>query len=241
MRIVTNSKLAGRLRKIAQYLFFVTFAIPLLGLFLINTQTDDVTLALILPSVVLIVALVITMISVRLANLWIRQPHPDEVITESLKGIGKSAVLYHYFHFPARHVLVAPQGVFAMVTRYQDGEFRVEGDKWTRFQRGGLARIFNLLRFDSLGDPNRDAREAAAHVKRLLEPIAPDVEVHPLIVFVDPRVDVEMIDPAVPVVFPEVSKLKPSIKDHIWSIGRGRYKTLTPEQIEAFEAATVFK
>jgi hypothetical protein len=134
--------------------------------------------------------------------------------------------------------LIAPQGVFAIVTRYQDGRFTVQGDRWTRHQSTG-GRILGAFRFDNVGNPTVDALRAAAHVQKQIDAIAADVTVQPLIVFVDPRAEVEVIDPVVPVAFPDMSKKKPSIKDHLWSVGRGQFQTLTPEQIEAFEAATL--
>lgn len=238
MRIVVNSKLAQRMRQIAQYLMFVTFGVPLIGLFLINSQTADVLVAVVLPMLILVVALIVTVVSVRLANLWVRVPRPEEIIPESLKGIGKQSVMYSYYHFPARHVLIVPQGVFALHIMYQDGKFSVNADRWSR-QQSGVARFLSALRFDSVGEPNKEAKAAADHVKKLLQPIAGDVDVQPLIVFVDPKVEVEVGETSVPVVAADGTQKKGSIKDYLFELGRGKHKSLTPDQIEAFEAATV--
>jgi len=238
VRVVTNVKLAARMRQIAQYLMFITFGVPLVGLFLINTQPQSILLAVILPILILFVALVVTVISVRLANLWVRVPRPEEIIPESLKGIGKQTVMYNYYHFPARHVLIVPQGVFALTVMYHDGKFTVNDDRWTRTQTG-VARFLSLLRFDSFGNPTSEAKAAAEHVKRLLQPIAGDVDVQPLIIFIDPRVEVEVGDTSVPVVTADGAQKKGSIKDYLYNIGRGKHKTLTQDQIDAFEAATV--
>ncbi|MBE2268832.1 MAG: NERD domain-containing protein [Anaerolinea sp.] len=238
VRVVVNTALAKRMRQISQYLFFVTFAIPLLGFFILNSQPESIFVAVVLPVIVLVIALVVTVISVRLANLWVRVPRPEEVIPENLKGIGKQSVLYSYYHFPARHVLIAPQGVFALTVMYHDGRFSVDQDKWTRHQ-SGFARVASIFRFDSIGNPTAEARQAADHVQKLLADIAPDVEVQPIIVFTDPKVVVEVGETSVPVVAADSNQKKGSLKDYIWTTGRGRFKTLTPEQLEAFEAATV--
>ncbi len=238
MRVVINQKLAARMRQIAQYLMFVTFGVPLVGLFFLNSQPTDLVFAVILPFGILLIALFITVISVRLANLWVRVPRPEDVIPESLKGIGKNAVLFSYYHFPARHVLIVPQGVFALQVMYQDGKFTVHNDRWTR-QQSGIARFLSLLRFDSMGDPTGEAKTAAAHVQKLLLPFAGEIDVQPLIIFIDPKVEVEVGETSVPVVAADGGQKKGGIKDYLYDLGRGQYKTLTSAQIEAFEAATV--
>ena len=64
-------------------------------------------------------------------------------------------------------------------------------------------------------------------------------EVQPLIIFIDPKVEVEVGETSVPVVAADGGQNKGGIKDYLYDLGRGQYKTLTPAQIEAFEAATV--
>lgn len=242
MRVETNEKLLRRNRKIAQYMFFASFGIPIVGLFLINQQaatptSQNVLVGFIIPLVVLPAAYIITMLSVRMANLWVRLPRPEVVIPEGLKGVSSKSVLYNYYHLPARHVLIAPQGVFAIVTRFQDGQFAVDGEKWMT-RKTTLGRLLGVFRMDSIGNPTEDARKAANHVKKLLEPVAPDVPVQPVIVFVDPRAQVNIINTDVPVVYAN-SKRDPNLKDYVRGLGRENRVSLTPEQIEAFEEATL--
>jgi hypothetical protein len=243
MRVETNDKLARRNRQIAQYLFFLTFGVIGVAL-LFGFQRRDATatgeilfLDFLVQAAILPIAFIITMISVRMTNLWVRQPRPDVVIREGLKGLSNKSVLYNYYHFPARHVLICPQGVYAMVTRFQEGRFTNDGDHW-RAHKSAISRLFSIFRFDSIGNPTTDAQKAAAHVKKLLEPIAPGVEVRPLIVFVDPRADVNAINPVVPVVYP-IGKQSPTLKDIIREVGKDARMSLTPAQIQAFEEATI--
>jgi hypothetical protein len=242
MRVETNEKLLRRNRKIAQYLFFASFGVPIVGLFLINQQaanptSESVLVGFVIPLLVLPAAYIITMISVRLANLWVRAPRPEIVIPEGLKGIGSKSVLYNYFHFPARHLLISPQGVFAVVTRFQDGQFTVDGNKWMT-RRTVLGRVFGIFRMDSVGNPTEDALRAASHVQKLLEPIASGVHVQPVIVFVDPRAQVNVVKTDVPVAYAS-SKRDPALKDYVRGFGKEKRLTLTAEQIEAFEEATL--
>src|SRR5690554_5817915 len=140
MRVETNQKLVRRNRRIAQYLFFFSLAV-LIGAFIVaNAQmfsgslpdpdTLEGTLALVLPTLVLPIGVLASLFSVRMTNLWIRQPRPESAIREGLKGLSNKSVLYNYYHLPARHVLICPQGVFAITTRFQEGRYTVTGDKW---------------------------------------------------------------------------------------------------------------
>lgn len=241
MRVETNERLARRNRQIAQYLFFFSFGVLILGLFVINqpapAQGEDVTLSFLLSSAVLPFAFITTMLSVRMTNLWVRPPRPEVVIREGLKGISSKSVLYNYYHFPARHVLITPYGVFAIITRFQDGRFTVRGSKWIS-HRSPISRFFGIFRLDGIGNPTLDAQRAADHVKKLLANIAPDVPVQGVVVFVDPRAQLEIENPDVPVVHAD-SKREPSLKDYIRSVMKENRPTLTPEQIEAFEQATL--
>lgn len=238
MRTVTNAKIARRNKNIAQYGFFASFIVPLAGIFLLNQQTmtpanGDVLLSVVLPFLVLPVAYIVMIFAIRMSNLWVRQPRPETVIEAGAKGLGNKAVLYNYFHFPARHVIISPLGVFAIITRFQDGSYSVEGRKWTT-NKSAMGRILSIFRMDAMGDPTADAERAAAHVKSLLAPIAPDVPVQPLVIFVDPRVQLDVTNPEVPVLYAD-SKNEPTLKSYLRDITKEKRPTLTQEQIDAFE------
>lgn len=242
MRIETNQALIERNKKISQYAFFFSLIILAAGFVATNARflfpnTDPNALVIIeflMPIVILPIAFGSTLFSVRMTNLWIRQPRPDKALEENLKGMGNKAVLYNYYHFPARHVLIAPQGVFAIVTRFQQGTFTVNGDRW-QTQRSLIARFFSVFRMDGIGNPTRDAQAAAEHIKKVLEPIAPGVPVQPIVLFVDPGVKLTINQPAVPVVN-VLTRLQPNFKDYLKTLPKTN--PLTPQQITAFEEAT---
>jgi hypothetical protein len=242
MRIETNQALIERNKKISQYSFFFSLITLALGFIATNARflfpnTDPSALVVIeflMPIVILPLAFGSTLFSVRMTNLWIRQPRPEKALEENLKGLGNKAVLYNYYHFPARHVLIAPQGVFAIVTRFQQGAYTVNGDRW-KAQRSIIGRFFGIFRMDGIGNPSQDARAAAEHIKKVLQPIAPDVPVHPIILFVDPTVKLTINQPTVPVLN-VLTRLQPNFKDYLKTLPKA--STLTPQQITTFEAAT---
>jgi hypothetical protein len=246
MRVETNQKLVQRNRQIAQTLLFFSFAL-LIGIFLLANlplfapqQQIDPNLYALLPWVILPLGFIPTLISARMTNLWVRPPRPEVVIREGLKGMSNKSVLYNYYHFPSRHVLICPQGVFTIITRFQDGSFSVNGDQW-KTHIPFLSQIFRNMRLEQIGNPTRDALKAAEHVKQLIAPIAPNIEVQPLIVFVDKRVKLEITDPLVPVLFP-YNDMEPNLTDYLRDT-RSTKKTIPNNElvalVNAFDEATL--
>ena len=253
MRIVTNRKLARRNRKMTNYLFFGTFGALILGFIVINAslftnETPD-TLTLIAQSAVLPIAFVLTIVSVRMTNLWARAPRPEKAIEDGLKGLSNKSVLYNYYHFPARHVLICPQGVFAIVTRWHDQQFVLRDGKF-RSKRSMISKVFSAIRFDGVGKPFRDAEVAREHVQSAISEVAPDITVQSLIVFVDPSAEVEIESaPDVPVLYAD-PKRGPNLKEYMRDAKRqlteaardaknASLMPLSDEEIEEFEAATI--
>lgn len=241
MRVVTNAKLAKRNRQWAQYLFFASFGLLILGLFVTNRQivadqSANLLLDVILPTAVLPAAFIMTIISVRMTNLWARQPRPEKAIEEGLKGIPPKTTLFNYYHFPARHVLICPAGVFAIVTRFQDGVHSCHGDIW-RTSRSFLGRLASFFRFDGIGNPTSEALRAAEHVQSIFKSVGNDVEVKPLVVFVDPRVTLNIEDPTVPVCHSS-TKHPLSLKDYLYDLGKDKKFPLSQDEIDAFAKAS---
>lgn len=250
MKIVTNEKLVKRNKKVATWLFFSSLGILFLGFFVANGQLFGITdveetngaLYFLAMPIVLAVGFSSTLISVRMTNLWIRHPRPEDAIQNNLKGLSNKSALYNYFHFPARHVLICPQGIFPIVTRFQDGRFSVKGDKW-RTHRSLLSQFFAIFRMDGIGNPTREALEAQRFIKYIVEDYDPDLPVQPLIVFVDPRAELTIEDPTVPVLYTDLKK-EPNLKDYLHSYSKsdtlGDSKRLT-DFIAEFEAATIIE
>jgi hypothetical protein len=243
MRVETNDKLVQRNRRIAQYLFFFSFGVLIAAFIITNQQafnpsaSADTTLIVLLPSLVLPIGLITTLVSVRMTNLWVREPRPERALKDGLKGLSNKSVLYNYFHLPTRHLLICPQGVFAITTRFQDGNFTVKGDKWST-QSSALSTFTRIFRRDGIGDPMQEALRSVEHAKKLLQPVAPGVDVKPIIVFVDPRARLTIENPTIPVFYAD-PELKPNLKDFMRDFPKESRTTLTPEQIKAFEQATL--
>ncbi len=244
MRIETNHTLVRRNRRLAQYLFFVSIAVLVGSFIYVNSQalggtlpdpgTLEGTLYLLLPALVLPFGVISSMISVRMTNNWIRQPRPELALQAGLKGLSNRSVLYNYLHMPLRHLLICPQGVFAITTRFQNGSYQVDGERW-KTQESVFSRFTSFFRRDGIGHPASEARSQAARMQSLLPE---GIEVRPLIVFVDPSARLEVSDSPVPVLFAD-SKREPNIRDHLRNIAEQERQPMTAKQIEEFEAATL--
>ena len=227
MRVVINEAQINRYRKISHILFFVSLAGMGIGFFYTWTQpaassTSQIS-CLILP-----ILLLMTLTSVRLANNWIREPRPIDVLSDALKGLGKKYTIFHHL-LPAPHVLIGPEGVFAITTIWQERSYRVEGKKW-RGDEGLLRKLNGYLRQDLIGNPFQEALFQAQKMQKLVDKVAPDseVEVQPLIVMINPKATFEAEDPVIPVLYAD-PKRKPSLRLYLRDLKPGEAETLSEE------------
>ena len=218
MRIITNERLARRNRRIATYLFIFAFASLIVSFLLTGNfiQPANEQLAALLPLVsffILPLALITVLISSRMTNLWLRRPRPEEELPAHLKGFSERSAFFSYYHFPARHVLVCPQGVFAIITRYQEGYYEIKGERWST-RRGMLGRLLAFFRMEAIGNPSEEAERAAAHLQGIIDRVAADIPVQPLVVFISERAQLEIDAPTVPVLRAQ-AKLSPSLAGYL--------------------------
>ncbi|MBK8134360.1 MAG: NERD domain-containing protein [Chloroflexi bacterium] len=244
MRIETNQKLIDRNKAWSGRMFFVTLGVIIASFFLLNSpfftsQAQEGTgllISLVLPALLLPVAFLSTLFSIRLTNLWVRQPRPEKLLADNLKGISKSLVLYNYYHFPARHVVIAPGGVIAIVTRWQEGKYVVKGDKWSA-KRSAVGRLLSAMRMDGIANPSLDAQMAAEHVDKILADINPDVPVFGVVLFNDPRVEFSATESTIPIMYIQAGRF-PNLREWIKGLPKAAAQ-LTPEQIQRFEEKTL--
>jgi hypothetical protein len=238
MRVVTNEKMIEGRKRLSQLLFFFSIGTLVASFLFGNTLDDDPNLAFAFQCFVLPALLLMVMASVRLTNLWVRQPTPWTAIPEGLKGAGAENVLYNYL-LPAPHVLVSPNGIFAITTRFQDRPQKVEGQKWRTRQN-----ILTFLRQEQIGNPTREAQLRAAQTQAFLRELLGDesIEVQPLIVFLHPAavVDVEGETP-VPILFASPERKKDSLKDYFKTLKKNAYPSLSKEQIAELDNILLYR
>lgn len=236
MRVYTNHQRIKNNRRVAQILFFISLIVLIGGLVLTNLIPPTSTLLLFVPCLVMPIGLGTTWISVRLTNQFIREPHPEDAILAGVKSVGQGSVLYNYL-FKSNHVLVSPEGVFTFMTRFQQGPIKVDGIRVKDFRANDpLGKIFTYLRQEQLGDIYKLAEVEATEIQLLVSDVAPDVEVSPVVVFINPRIRIEIIEPELPIVVAAAlkhDKRVPTLK----SLMREARKqgTLSTDQVEAIQ------
>lgn len=238
MRVVTNESLIERSRRLAQILFFVSIAF-LIGSFFLSTQvgtSDD--LGFYFQCVTIPVLFGLVLLSVRMTNAWVRQPHPWMALQEGLKGIGSETSLYN-FVMPAPHVIAHSSGVFAIVTRFQDSPQKVVDDTW-HTSRSLLA----FMRQEQLGNPTEEARLKARKTELFLQELLRDdtIRVQPLVVFISPAANVTIEgEQTVPVLYANPDKKKYSLKNYLRDAKSCNYPTLSKDQLDQLDDLLLYE
>lgn len=233
MRVVVNQALIDRYRKISHILFFVSLAGMGVGFFYTWTA-DPNSEASQMSCLILPLLLLMTLTSVRMANTWIREPRPVQALSEALKGLGKRYTLFHHI-LPAPHVLIGPEGVFTLMTVWQERPYRIKGKKWYG-EEGLMRKLSGYMRQDLLGNPYQSAFLEAQGVQKLIDQIAPEsgVEVQPVIVFISQGAAFEAEDPLLPVVYADPKK-KPSLRGYLRDVSAEARPTLSQEQLDKID------
>jgi hypothetical protein len=213
MRVVINEALINRNRKISHALFFISLGGMIFG-FIFTWTADPQSQASQLSCLILPILLLLTLTSVRMANVWVREPRPLDMLDHGLKGIGPQYAIFHHL-LPAPHVLVGPEGVFTLTIVWQSKSYRVVGKRWHGDQ-GFLRKLNSYMRQDLIGNPFNDAALHAGQVQRLVNKVAPEAEiaVQPLVVLTHPAAIVELEDPLYPVLYADPKK-KPSLRQFL--------------------------
>lgn len=150
----------------------------------------------------LILGIIVSSVGTLNMNRWMREPRADQALEQGLKGFDDRYRLYNYL-LPAPHVLLGPLGVYVLTAMGQDGVIRHEGGKLRRKFSAG--RLLRFMGDEGLGRPFAEADSQAEAMRRLLADQGLDegVDVQGVLVFYNPRVQLSVVDPALPVVNPK--------------------------------------
>jgi hypothetical protein len=135
---------------------------------------------------------------------WGRKPGNDQVLDAALARLNDRYTLIHYADFPGKradHVLITPGKLLVLTTRELTGRVRVHGRAWRRPN----AFIFGFMRLagPQLGNPTVDNERQVESLRKLLDEEHLPGEIEGAIVFVDPRVNLDIDEPTTPVLRPE--------------------------------------
>jgi hypothetical protein len=156
-----------------------------------------------------------------------RSPRPDQRLEKELKGFDDRYTLYSWM-LPSPYVFAGPSGIYAIALREHGGKLTNTGDKWQ--QPFSLGRMLMAFSNEGVGNPTVDAQNDARKLQQYLSTHIPELstEVQPLVLFINPRAELELNNPAVPVITPQ--GLKALLRQ------RKKDTRLTPEQLQQIEA-----
>ena len=155
MKIISNEKLIRRNKKLSQYTLYGALAVLVPGFILTfnNPDLSDIGWAYL----ILIPGYILVQVSINLGNKWGRSPRPDEIISQSLKGLDDKYSLYHYTT-GVPHLLIGPAGIWIIKPYHQSGQISYDSQKKKYRQKGGANIFTKLFSQEGIGDIEHDSK-----------------------------------------------------------------------------------
>ncbi|MCX7976147.1 MAG: hypothetical protein N2646_03645 [Bellilinea sp.] len=207
MKIVSNTKLIKRNKKIGQTLTIGALIILAIGLYYSFTQPEQITITF----GALLFGFLMTQIGIYFGNRWGRSPRPDELLTSGLKGLEDKYTLYHYIT-DIPHALIGPAGLLALIPISVGGTIIYDENK-NRFRQKGGNLYLKIFGQEGLGRPELDAQYTINDFEKYLKKKFPDLElpeVQAILVFTNPKARLETNGSPIPAL--PLEKLKDFIR-----------------------------
>jgi hypothetical protein len=136
-----------------------------------------------------------------MANRYIREPRPDQVLENSLAELDKRYAMYHYY-LSSNHVIASHYGLTVVIPRSQTGGIAYTNGHWQH--KAGFRKVLQLFGEPGLGRPERDLNEEMQSVKEWVTKALPDADipVNGVILFTNPKVDLQVKQAPVPAMDP---------------------------------------
>ena len=200
MRLVVDDAKIARGTRLGKIGTFVGLGFLLAGFIISLTLRDMMFLWVSLGC--LVVGMLISSVGTMNMNRWVREPRADQALAQGLKGFDDRYVLYRY-NLPVPHVLLSPAGLFVLTAMGQDGTIHYDGNKFRR--DFSLGRVLRFMAEEGLGRPLAEADRQVEALRQYLaeREVAEDVEIQNVVVFYNPRAELDVSDPPVPIVDPK--------------------------------------
>jgi hypothetical protein len=188
MKIISNTKLIDRNKKISKYSSYATLAC--LGLaFYFTTKNDNASVLYSL--IALFVGLIVWQISMFFTKRWGSKVNPYDLISSALKGLDDKYTLYHY-STPVSHLLVSPSGLWVVLPLLAGGQITYQNGKWK--QKGGNV-IFKFFAQDTIGRPDTEIQIEINDLERALTKHDIEIDrsiIKPLALFFNQKAELDL-------------------------------------------------
>jgi hypothetical protein len=229
MRAFHDEKLIQRRARIAQFASWGGLGVLAIGMvisFRANPSEPNYQLWILGSFGCLILGFIAAQVGGYNMRRFGRSPRPDERLAKELKGFDDRYTLYSWM-LPAPYVFAGPSGIYTFAVREQGGKVSNVGDRWK--QPFSIGRFLTAFGQEGLGNPTVDAAGDAKKMQAYLDKHLPGehLEVQPIILFLNPGVDLDLNNPAVPVVM--TKSLKGLLRQ------RSKEKRVSNDTLQALE------
>jgi hypothetical protein len=214
--------------KIGQYTSLGALVVLGIGLYITFKMPDKFAYSL----GALLIGFFMSQVGINFTNRWGRNPRPDEIIDKSLKGLGRDYTIYHYVT-PVSHMLVGPSGITAIMPYFQSGIVTYIKNRWRAKGGGFLQSYMRLFGQENLGRPDLESESEIASAKRYLKRVLPEEaeipQVSAVLLFSNPKVELNVEDAPIPSLTPK--DLKDFLRD------KAKEKTISETMLSTIRAA----
>jgi hypothetical protein len=194
MKVISNTKLVNRNKKIGQYSTISSLLVLGIGLFM-SFKPEYYTYSVI----ALILGFILSQIGIFFGSRWGRSPRPDEIITQKLKGLGEKYSIYHFIT-AVPHLILGPAGIWVIIPFYQGGTivYDEEKSRWKQKKANLYLRIFAQ---ENLGRPELEIKSYREDFEKFLKKNFPDTTFPPInvaLVFTNPKAEIDAQNAPIP-------------------------------------------
>ena len=211
MQIITNEKLIRRNKTIARYASILGLVVLVGGMVVSFSKPELIYLSF----GALIIGFVLSQVGIFYTNRWGREPRPDQLLNQALKGLDNKYALYHYTT-PVSHLLIGPAGVWILFPRHQHGVITYENNRWRQKSGGALQLYLRLFAQEGLGRPDVEIGSEAENLQKFLDNQLSGESTIPIqaaLIFTNEKADIQIDnDEEVPIPTLYLNKLKALIR-----------------------------
>lgn len=188
MRQFSNTKLIRRNGRFGRAMMYLGLGLTIVAAALVFRDQSFVLPALIL----MLIGGLFSQIGTALYNRFGREPRVDQILDASLKGLDDRYATFHY-ELGTDHVLITPDGIFALIPRWEKGQIRFENGKWYHQKpKGRLSlrtrkRVLRGLKKEALRELQSLEKSLSKHLKE-----SEDLTVSALIVFIAKEAELDL-------------------------------------------------
>ncbi len=122
-----------------------------------------------------------------MANMYVREPRADQVLSKELDGLDKRYTLYSYY-LASNHIIASHYGLTVVLPKPQEGEVSYVNGRWRH--KAGWRKIFQIFGEPGLGKPDQELNGEIRAVKEWIDKLMPEqnIPVNGVILFTNPKV-----------------------------------------------------